>query len=162
MTDTKSRQLWCAVILQALDDARGPSWDVPEREVARARAWLTQPNVDFDEVCHLAGLDPEAVRERARAVLASSKPREPKRTKLARLIAFQGEALSVMEWSKRTGISAGTISARLKNGWSVERTLTEPLQPRPGRPGVGNDFPTIEGTGGGRHAQDFSELEFSQ
>ncbi len=72
-TNYGERQLWCAVILQAIADAQMP--DIPsgenDRTVARQRAlnWLTKPNRDFSTVCHLAGLDPVAIRERAISIL---------------------------------------------------------------------------------------------
>lgn len=45
-----------------------------------------------------------------------------------RIITFRGESLCVAEWSERTGIKRGAIEARLKYGWSVEKTLTQPVQ----------------------------------
>ena len=99
------RALWTAVIKQAIGDAQGNNLSnltpaTRRRTIAEARDWLTVPNRDFDEVCHLAGLDPDAVRERARLAL------------------------------KGTGGS--------------------------------KELSPVSGTGGGRHAQDISELEFSQ
>lgn len=41
-----------------------------------------------------------------------------------RLLTFRGETLTLTEWSERTGIDRGAITARLKRGWSIERTLT--------------------------------------
>ena len=70
-----ARRLWCAVILQAITDARiqiGPV-DTKGRGLEKERAvrWLTLPNRDFAHVCSLAGLDPKAVRERVAGMLAS-------------------------------------------------------------------------------------------
>ena len=65
------RDMWCAVVHQAIIDATYEGND-PTLKVERdhAVAWLTRPSKDFAEVCSLAGLDPEAVRERATAKLA--------------------------------------------------------------------------------------------
>jgi hypothetical protein len=40
-------------------------------------------------------------------------------------LTFNGETLILAEWSRRVGISAETISRRIKRGWSIERALTE-------------------------------------
>jgi len=68
------RSLWCAVILNALNDAGGTyiggsASATVSRLRREARDWLTVPNGDFDAVCHLAGLDPEAAREGAKRAL---------------------------------------------------------------------------------------------
>lgn len=41
------------------------------------------------------------------------------------VIEFDGIRLTATEWSDRTGIKMGTIIRRVKDGWSIERTLTE-------------------------------------
>jgi len=47
------------------------------------------------------------------------------------LLSHEGERLTIAEWSERTGIKPATICVRLyKLGWSVEKTLTEPVQSR--------------------------------
>lgn len=53
---------------------------------------------------------------------------------LARVIEHKGCRLSVLEWSRQTGIPRTTIYSRLRAGWSVDRALTETLhrtRPRP-------------------------------
>jgi hypothetical protein len=35
--------------------------------------------------------------------------------------------LTVSEWAERTGISRITLAGRLKRGWSIEKTLTQPV-----------------------------------
>ena len=44
-----------------------------------------------------------------------------------RFIEHEGERLTLMQWSRRTGLSKHTISRRIIKGWSVEKTLTTPL-----------------------------------
>lgn len=56
------RALWLAVVMTAVDDlSGGKKADVYEE----ARAWVFDAAFasDFEEVCTLAGLDPEAVRD---------------------------------------------------------------------------------------------------
>lgn len=120
-----------------------------------ARRYLTRPSKDLSTVCALAGLDPEAVIERMRKQIAAAptpeeligaprrsrtyekKPRAPKPYKTASaaigrnskepaLIAFNGESLTVKEWSARTGINKASIYFRLGSGWTVEDALTVP------------------------------------
>lgn len=44
-------------------------------------------------------------------------------------ITFNGETLTMAQWSRRTGISYDAIKARLnKYGWSVEKALTTPCK----------------------------------
>lgn len=54
----------------------------------------------------------------------------PGRKRTERILSFNGIALRVSEWAQRTGISGHTLRHRLAIGWSVERTLTTPLQDR--------------------------------
>lgn len=44
-----------------------------------------------------------------------------------RVIEFNGEKHTVKQWSRITGIHNDTLLYRLKRGWSIERTLTEPV-----------------------------------
>lgn len=46
-----------------------------------------------------------------------------------RMIEFRGKTLCLVDWSIATGLSADVIYARLKMGWSVERSLTQPVRP---------------------------------
>ena len=57
----------------------------------------------------------------------STKPEQGINQRTNRLIEYDGERLTLMQWSRRTGLSKHTISRRLKSGWSVEKTLTTPL-----------------------------------
>lgn len=45
----------------------------------------------------------------------------------SKMLTLNGKTLPLKEWSKRTGIKRGTIHSRLAGGWSVEKTLTLPL-----------------------------------
>ena len=43
------------------------------------------------------------------------------------VVTFDGITLVLSEWAKKLGIPRGTLLYRLKRGWSVECTLTEPV-----------------------------------
>lgn len=58
--------MWRAVITQALMDAGNNSKKLEMRkEKARAIAWLNGDGDDFKEVCIMAGLDPQHVKNKA-------------------------------------------------------------------------------------------------
>jgi hypothetical protein len=42
-------------------------------------------------------------------------------------LTFKGETKTVAEWAEVTGIRDSTLRTRLSLGWSVERTLTTPV-----------------------------------
>ena len=39
-----------------------------------------------------------------------------------------GKRQTMAQWSRETGISKGTLYSRLKNGWSVERAVSEQIK----------------------------------
>jgi hypothetical protein len=51
-------------------------------------------------------------------------------TRNNRNITFNGRTQCMMAWANETGIKYMTILFRLRYGWTVERTLTEPVIPR--------------------------------
>ena len=61
-----SRRLWCQVIQEAVEDFLSVHKGIRIRE--SARRWLFDPGEDddFREVCRLAGIDPEIIREGVR------------------------------------------------------------------------------------------------
>lgn len=47
-------------------------------------------------------------------------------TRRNRRVAFDGETMTVTEWSRRLGVSTHCIVGRLSRGWPTERALTTP------------------------------------
>lgn len=76
MTCCGSKALWAEVLSVAIIDALtgvvglSGSADEKVRAIEEARAYLLQPNRDFEIVCGLAGLDPDAVRDRLTTQIA--------------------------------------------------------------------------------------------
>lgn len=66
------RGLWSAVITQALMDA-GSNSKKPEMKSIKAKAisWLIGDSEDFEEVCIMAGFEPEYVHKKAREAIAN-------------------------------------------------------------------------------------------
>ena len=108
-----SPALWRTVIGQALDDATvlerlgvprpgtgGGGAAARRQRAAQARAWLLRGGEDFALVCDLAGWDPEAVRARARRVLAA-----PPRSSLLGSARNPGAAL-IAEGRRRAAAKA--------------------------------------------------------
>jgi hypothetical protein len=44
-----------------------------------------------------------------------------------RFLEYDGKRLTVMQWSRLTGLSKHVISRRIKKGWPVEKALATPL-----------------------------------
>ena len=50
-----------------------------------------------------------------------------------RLITFNGETLTLIQWSRRTGLHKNTLQRRLDRGWSDERALLTPPRKQKGK-----------------------------
>lgn len=48
------------------------------------------------------------------------------RSKPRHLVTFRGRTMGIVEWSGEFGWSRHIIESRLRNGWTVERTMTQP------------------------------------
>ena len=65
-------QLWMAVILQACRDAEFNSTaNNAQLFKENAISWLTNDSADFRQVCSLAGVDSDFIRDRARVKYGS-------------------------------------------------------------------------------------------
>lgn len=100
-----------------------------------------------------------------RLPIFSAKQKQPQSRKPggtpARTYTHDGKSLTIAEWSRATGLTKSTIGARLRKGWSVERTLTTPRDRRGPKPGVVSNLTAFEGTGAGSTAQETSKITFS-
>lgn len=47
----------------------------------------------------------------------------------AHYLEYQGNKRTIREWAYITGLPDRTIFSRLRRGWSIEDTLTKPIQP---------------------------------
>ena len=41
---------------------------------------------------------------------------------------YNNQTLTAKQWSELTGLKVSTIRGRIERGWSIEKTLTTPLQ----------------------------------
>lgn len=124
------QRMWCAVILQALDDATS-DLKIKPRDRQDARDWFLKAGKDFRDVCSLAGMDHECVRVEAKRKIESAIAGVSfNRGGKSRFLTHNGETLNVAQWSRRLGISAVTIHTRLKSGQSIEQALSQQANPR--------------------------------
>ena len=57
----------------------------------------------------------------------ATKPEQGTNQRTNRFIEHDGQRLTLMQWSRQTGLSKHTISMRIKKGWSIDKALTTPL-----------------------------------
>jgi integrase len=74
---------------------------------------------------HQGALPPAEARRSAPSIIIAAPP--PAAPGLRTFIEFKGERKTVTEWAAEVGIPKKTLAARLVNGWSAERALTEPF-----------------------------------
>lgn len=48
-------------------------------------------------------------------------------TRQNRILTFNGEIRTLTQWAESLGVCVGTIHARIRYGWSVERALSQPV-----------------------------------
>lgn len=73
--EQNDKQLWAAVIGTAIEDATSLRTNTrAQREKREALDWLLHDGHDFTLVCSLAGLDPEAVRDRMKRLIERHQP----------------------------------------------------------------------------------------
>jgi hypothetical protein len=153
------QQLWCAVIEQAITDAISPALE--KEEVQEVRNWFTIDNADFVEACSLAGLCPERTRRYALTTIEQAEGKGIRKRR-ARTFEHDGQCLTIRDWSRITGLSKGTIIARIKRGLPMKLVLSTKKLWADGSRGVGENFQEHAGTGAGSVARDRAETEFSQ
>lgn len=47
----------------------------------------------------------------------------------AKTYSFKDQTLTLTQWSELTGIGKPTLINRLRKGWTIEKTLTQPVRP---------------------------------
>lgn len=148
--------IYPAVITERLE--RG--WAV-ERAITTPMAVAPSQQLNGE---HLPGLRDLLAQKRAKRPKRPKQPKPPKTPKPSRsratTIDHNGLSLTIAQWSERSGVAYTTLRRRLLDGWLIEHALT--VGRMNGRGRVVKNFLAFEGTGGGRHAQDISELEFSE
>lgn len=81
----------------------------------------------IDRIDNSKGYEPGNVRWATRQT-------QNRNTRSNRLIEWNGETRTLVEWAEYLGIDYYTMHARLKRGWSVDRAMTEPIHEEKKRP----------------------------
>jgi predicted DNA-binding transcriptional regulator AlpA len=134
--EKNERQLWAAVIQQALDDAAGAigagggkskeQSDRYKRLIRRrARLWFKKGGADFRDVCALADMDPDWIRANALKRIEEAGDDPISKRVRAGTITHNGERITLKELSARTGLSVSALHHRVKAGMTGEQ-LTAP------------------------------------
>jgi hypothetical protein len=77
-----------------------------------------------DELSTQSGLNREKIASRLENGMS---PELATRRTCERFIEFAGEQHSLSGWARKLGLSAQTLSARIRAGWPLELALTKPL-----------------------------------
>jgi len=62
----------------------------------------------------------------------ATRAEQSRNQKRNRLLTFNGKVRCLQDWATLSGISAASISKRLKKGWTVEQALSTPTRGKPG------------------------------
>lgn len=153
------RKLWHAVINQMLEDGLNTHTSATiTRDREAARDWFTRRGSGYRYVCDLADIaDPDKLADRALVMFAEADKapnaraqhpasRNPANYKSKRY-EFNGQSLTLREWSAHTGISLQALKSRIQQKWPLERTFTVLSRSRRSELGVGENFLEHQRTG---------------
>jgi hypothetical protein len=83
------------------------------------------------EAAEELGLNADTVKNRRNLGWSDAKiAATPLTVVKVRRFSFRGETLTLHKWAKRTGIAKATLYNRICRGWSIAKTLTEPIEPQ--------------------------------
>lgn len=90
-------------------------------DFSKFRSWAIEngysDDLTLDRIENSKGYSPDNCRWASMKIQSNNKRNN-------RFIEYNGENLTIAQWSDKTGIKENTICFRLKSGWSIEETLT--------------------------------------
>lgn len=134
MSDTPEFRIWKHVIARCCNPNDAAYEDYGERGISVSDEWRSSFEAFFADM----GTRPSSAHsierrnnngnyEKSNCYWATrSEQQRNKRNN--RMLEFDGKIMCVTEWSEMTGIPSTILFGRLKLGWSVEKTLTTPVQ----------------------------------
>jgi hypothetical protein len=81
------------------------------------------PKHTIDRIDNARGYEPGNVRW-------ATQTEQQRNRSSNRVLTLNGVSRLLVEWAEDLGVSGAVISERLKNGWSLERALTQPKRPQ--------------------------------
>lgn len=134
MTDSREYRIWSHIKDRCYNPNDKSYHRYGARGISICDRWLNSFEnfyADVGEIPHGLTLDridndgnyePENVRVAPPRIQANNRANN-------RVLTFNGESLTLAQWSRKTGIRYVTLSQRLNAyGWSVEKTLTTPVR----------------------------------
>jgi hypothetical protein len=131
MSRTLTYRTWAAMIHRCTNpnhqhwDAYGgrgitvsPAWH--SFEAFYADMGVRPDGFTLERIDNAKGYEPGNVRWASRLEQANNR-----RTNV--IVTFKGQARTIAEWGRTTGLGKAAIKRRLDKGWPVERALSEPL-----------------------------------
>jgi hypothetical protein len=78
------------------------------------------PGLTIDRIKNERGYEPGNCRW-------ATRKEQQRNRKCCRYLELNGRRLLIQDWAQELGVNISTLSERLRKGWSVERTLTTPV-----------------------------------
>lgn len=131
MTNTKVFKTWQGIQARCYSPNNEKFKDYGGRGIKVCDRWLEsfenffadmghpQPHESIDRINNDGDYCPENCRW-------TDNKTQQRNTRRNRFLVLDGESKTIAEWSEITGISQGTISERIKYGWSDRDVLTKP------------------------------------
>lgn len=131
MSHTRTFKIWLGMLDRCRNDRSG---NYGSRGIAVCDRWQTfenffsdmgeapSPNHSLDRIDVNGGYQPDNCRWATRT-------QQARNTRVNTVLEYQGEIMTLAEWSERVGITASTLCARLYHlNWPLGKALTEPVK----------------------------------
>jgi hypothetical protein len=132
MTGTPTYKVWDHMMGRCYNPNDGGYVDYGGRGITVCEEWHAFANFVKDMGTRPEGLQIDRIDngrgyspENCRWVTPKENARN---TRGNRYLTFNGETKCVAQWTEELGYSKGTIKSRLRRNWSVEKTLTTPIE----------------------------------